>query len=150
MESENNDYAHKLIHILNTEFSDWEAKREGIIDKNGNLLKVPTDAQRQEMYTDLHVIIRSVKRTLDALGKTKSIPFTAKNIKKLSEMYNIDINDLMVDPYLKEAMVVGDGEYNADNIASGDVSGAIVNGGPNIPGKKAKVEKRKRAIVKVK
>ncbi|AHY24994.1 hypothetical protein AVV36_gp032 [Pectobacterium bacteriophage PM2] len=42
---------------------------------------------------------------------------------------------------LKEDMVAGDGGYDADNIASGTTSGAIVDLGPEtIPSKKRKKE----------
>lgn len=148
METEKTDYAKKLIHILNSEFSDWEAHREGIIDDKGNLLKVPTEQQKKAVYTDMHVIVRALKRTMDALGKDGAMPNCCADMQKVSEIYNIPMEDLMEDPYIKEAMVVGDGQYAANNIASGDVSGSIVGGVPGNSGKPLKKLKKKRAIIK--
>lgn len=147
MQEENKDYAAKLIKILNTEFSDWEAKREGIIDDKGNLLKIPSDEQKSTIYTSEHAVIRSLKRSIESLGKEKAKVYTSRQIDKLCELSNLTRQDFQSDEYLKEAMVVGDGDYNASNIASGDVSGSIVGGGPSELERK-KYRKKLSSVIK--
>lgn len=132
MENSNN-YVKRFVDLMHTEFCDWEAKRLGIIDGNGNLLRRPNNSEKQH-YDRFHEIVRSCK-----LSSGIDNVYVAESIKKLapSHITEQEVNTLL------EEMVAGDSGYDSTNIASGTTSGDVVNAGPKTLTKKRRAKKRK-------
>lgn len=138
--SPTNEWTYMFIKLMNTEFCKWPACPAGIIDAEGNLIKLPKTPEEKEAYTPFHAAVRAVKRTIDTCSSDNEYVKTSWN--KLASKHGLyaDRHKIGKEVPCLEDMVAGDAGYTANNIASGVTSGDVVNAGPDcMPTKKKKV-----------
>lgn len=135
-------YAYRFIRLMQKKFSEWEAFKTGIIDDKGNVLRRPKTDEEKSSYTPFHGAVRSLKKMVSAVPGASTWATISGSISAIGARFGMSESDIqMVQAdyqYLYEAMVAGDSGGNPTNIASGTTTGAVVNAGPEVIGKKKK------------
>lgn len=141
-------YAFRFVKLLRKPFEEWDAYQKGIIDASGYTVKKSLSGEDKGHWTKFHRLVAQIKRMI-AKG-----PSSAQNMatlwlayKTIREEYDLSecIERVEMEyPLLKE-MVSGDAGGNADNIAAGTNSGAVVYPGPKTI-KKKKVKRMSEVV----
>lgn len=137
-------YALRLTRLMQLPFKRWHAYEIGLIDQDGNKLRDPETTKEKASWTLFHIAVRNLKmlihkipggQTLLNYGASYALLFEVKQEFGLSDEFMNAVN---------EAVTVGDSGGDVNNIASGEMSGAItlpppdVLGNPDYPKKKKK------------
>lgn len=147
-------YAYKFIRLMQKEFSEWTAYKLGIINDRGTLLKRPNTPEEKTAYTPFHASVRSMKKMMNTVPGLAGMSALAAAFSATAGRYGITENQVqeIVEAvpglkYIKEAEVAGDSGGSVQNIASGTTTGAVVNKGPEVLGKrKSKVKRRLQKV----
>lgn len=134
-------YAYKFIRLMQKPFTEWSAYEAKIIDEKGTVIKRPTTPEEKASYTAFHASVRSIKRMLNTVPGLNGVASMMSAWSAVASRYNItesQTKEIFEALPLFEDMVAGDSGGNAENIASGTTSGAIVNKGPETLPKKRK------------
>lgn len=108
-----NAIAVRIIYLLVTPFTEWDAYKDGTIDENGVALKKGGDITNRENWTMLHRLVARLKRILAKIpgGSSKIASYAAayllvrealedkKEYANLEEMY-VTLLESELDPYL--------------------------------------------------
>ncbi len=71
--------SYKVIRLLSTPWTSWEAHKLGLIDDHGKTIKKAKNSKEKGAMTMFHILVKNLKRVLDKLpfGKTKLGSFAA-------------------------------------------------------------------------
>lgn len=124
--SADNFYAIRLSRLLQLDFTDWEAYKQGVINASGDVIKQPSNSAEKNSWTKFHVVARNLKRLAGYIpGAGFALRYGAGYmlLKELQEPYGLsdDFNLVL------ESVVAGDSGGDPLAIASGETSGAITN-----------------------
>ena len=137
-------YAYKFIRLMQKPFTEWSAYKARIIDDKGTVLKRPTTPEEKSAYTAFHASVRSIKRmmtTVPGLAGVASMMSAWSTIASRYDITESEQKEIFEALPLFEDMVAGDAGYNANNIATGTTSGAVVNKGPEqFPSKRKRIK----------
>ena len=125
--------ANLFVGLMHSEFCDWDAKREGIVDDKGNLVKRPKTSTEKDSYSPLHATVRSMKRTNESVEgflAVESMAYAWKNLEKRYDFSDKDKQYIIEELPFMESVIAGDSGYQANEIASGVTSGDVTNAGP--------------------
>ncbi|MGL5579408.1 MAG: hypothetical protein ACRDCE_00320 [Cetobacterium sp.] len=137
-------YAYRLVDLIRKPFNKWEAYDLGIIDADGNVLKRSLLPRERVKWSRFHSAVAEVKKMLSRGPERKSeMQLLWQKYRTIREEFLPDADMSILEsefPMLQE-MVSGDAGGNAENIAAGKNSGAVVYPGPGGFKKKKKVKK---------
>jgi len=94
----NSFLAWKLVDLLSTEFTDWEAFSFGIIDEDGNTLKKPRTADEKDSFGMFHRAVRKIKQIINKfMGASRASAI-------LSTLYLMkeSVDDVTINVFLNE------------------------------------------------
>lgn len=127
--------------LMNTEFKDWDAHKEGLITERGTIVRVPKTPSEQAAYTIFHGKVRALRKF--AIDKNKyGVYYTYNKIVDCYGEPEMSLDEILTKFRIVEDMVAGDSGGSVDNIASGVTSGNIVSGGPSLLKKTTKSKKK--------
>lgn len=66
--------AYRFIKLLSSDFTEWDAYKQGIIDNEGKKIKSPKSAEEKSSWTKFEVVARNIKKLIARFvpfGKTK-------------------------------------------------------------------------------
>ena len=113
---------YRFLKLLVTPWNKQEAFKQGIIDKNGNLLKRAKDLKTEDeksSFTLLHRLVFNCKRIMNKIPLVRTQLGTyATALFLLKEHYHIKVDERKVTRYLMENNMIG-----FDNMISEDVMG---------------------------
>lgn len=152
--------AYQLIKRLTTPFDKWDAYKHGIIDAEGNQLKLRKDlnsTSERDAFTYLDLLALNLKKLIGKLpgGQTQIASYAAallllkeypKVVKEDESIFDgLEAN--LIECY-NEAVLIEDlgGGVPVNNVGSGNIAGA--NGDPPVGKKAAKKYKDANAAVK--
>ncbi|BBC78076.1 Hypothetical protein KNT65_gp028 [Escherichia phage EcS1] len=136
-------YAYKFVRLMQKDFSEWGAFKNGIIDEKGSVLKRPQTPGEKESYTPFHAAVRSMKRMITTVPGLAGISSAMSAWSAVASRFKItesEQKEIFQALPLFEEMVAGDSGGSVSNIATGTTTGAITNKGPEV----IKAKKRKR------
>lgn len=142
-------YAYRFIRLMQKNFVDWDAFKEGIIDERGTVLKRPKTDAEKSAYTPFHASIRSLKRTLATVPGATTWTVLQSSLSAIGSRFGLTESDwtqISKEIPLFEGMIAGDagnGTGSPESIASGTTTGDVVNASPGVMG----TSKRKRKII---
>lgn len=128
----NDVYSVRLMELLKTPFCDWAACKLGVINENGDLVKLPETLQEKSKYTGFHASVRVLKKALGVHGDGLAASIAASNLAESHGEFKYSMKTML------EAVVAGDSGGDPVDISSGVTSGNVVNVGPTELGKKKK------------
>jgi hypothetical protein len=125
----------RILHLLNLPFDKWKAYQEGIINKEGEILK---DNTTSDNWTMLHRLICRLKVLLAKVpgGSTKIGTMIASYllVKEKYEMNDEKVNDkelierkLSFKDYIEYMSIIEDGEVAAPANVAGNIAMAEVS-----------------------
>ena len=140
--------AFKFIRLMQKDFKDWKAFSMGIIDDKGNLIRRPKTDEEKNAYGPMTAAVRSLKKNLSRVpGAQIWVTFNSM-LSAMQSRVGLSESDIeIIQENMKlmleddGAMVAGDAKGDPTKIASGENSGAVVNKGPQVMGKKKKETK---------
>lgn len=141
-------YAYRFVKLLRMSFEEWDAFKRGIIDAAGKPIKSKLTDEDKSHWTKFHKLVADIKRMLNKGPSIATDLITLRlAYKTIHENYNLSGCDRVIEkeyPILLE-MVSGDAGGDAEDIAAGKNSGAIVYPGPKTI-KKKKVKRMNEMV----
>ena len=98
-------YVQRFITLLLKDFKDWDAFKLGIIDEDGNIIKIRRErksSQDKKAFTKFHKVVLTVKKTLNKVSSNKVVSTVAaiSLLKEHCEQEGIDYR-LMESRFMK-------------------------------------------------
>ncbi|AJD81845.1 hypothetical protein YenMTG1_036 [Yersinia phage vB_YenM_TG1] len=143
-------YAYRFVRLMQKDFKDWGAFKYGIIDDRGSVIKRPQTEAEKDSYTSFHAAVRSMKRMMSTVPGMTGVASLMSAWSVMASRFNIneaETQHIFKELPVLESMVAGNAsapgtspEHNAENIASGTTTGAVVNKGPSELGKRKRIK----------
>lgn len=149
-------YSVRMIRLLKKSWEEWTAYKLGIIDGQGEVLRLPKTDEEKAAYSPFHRSVRHLKRRLNSVPYMSGFMNLTSSYDSLRNRFNLteqDHEEIMMNlPDLRQAlteeMVAGDSGGDAGRIASGETSGDITRPGPETLPSSKKKKKKHRPILK--
>lgn len=154
-------YSVRMIRLLKKSWTEWTAYKMGIIDGQGDVLRLPKTKEEKAAYSPFHRSVRHIKRRLNAVPFLTGFTDMRNSYDALRNRYNLTEEEhetvMFNVPLLKEfldksdeideAMVSGDAGGDPGRISSGETSGDITRPAPEtLPNDKDKKKKRRKLL----
>lgn len=138
-------YAFKLARLLTTDWEEWDAFKNGILDENGARTKKKiTKSSDKSSWTFFHRASANLKRLMDKVpGGSTKLGKALSLFKLFSESVDSEEDRVFAfaeaeaEKIIQEAVVAGDSGGSSQNMASGETTGNIALK-PSTLGKKKK------------
>ncbi|WP_298751888.1 hypothetical protein [uncultured Arcobacter sp.] len=88
--------AYRFAVLIKKPFTEWEAFNQGLIDKDGEVIKKPSTPEEKDALDTLSNLVRKIKKVMvKYIGDNKMINFLiASYLLKEDVSYDIDINSI--------------------------------------------------------
>ena len=147
-----NIYAFRLARLLTTDWKNWGAYKDGIIDENGKRTNEKVSGKAKANWTFFHRATASLERMMEKVpgGKIKLVKALAlfKLFTESNEDPEVQVLKFAEEQAQKiiEAMTGGDSGGDPVRIASGENSGNVVGKNPENIGLKRRKKKKVKSF----